>query len=292
MRLVFLFIIASVFSSQAQSDTIPFNLTTFNNIIVHATLNETHELDLMFHSDVNALSLTKKAVERIKDQKPLKTTKVLSWGGYAQTKFSENNTMKIAGYEWDSLKVWISDHSGQFSDGKFGPNLFEGNIIELNFDISKMIIHKELPGELRAYSKLDLIIENESMYIEGVCIKDGKAYENRFLIHSGYGGTLLLDNEFASESKMNTLKIIDQSELKDSYGRVLKKKKAILPEFDLETFDFKALPIGFFEGKIGNERRSVLGGEILKRFNIVFDIENSHIYIKSNSLMDLPFKDL
>jgi len=293
MRLLFLiFMLGGVLTSQAQIDTIPFKLTSYNNIIIHVTLNDTDELDLMFHTAANSISLTKEAVERLKDQRKLETTKVLSWGGYSQTKFSENNSIVIGDLEWENVKVWTNERSGQFSDGKFGPNLFEGRVIELDFDHSQMIIHSRLPEKIINYSKFDLTIEDGSMYLEGLCHKSDEEFENKFMIHSGYGGTILLDDEFASRSTMNTLEILDVSELKDSYGRVLKKKKAILPKFDLETFDFRDLPMGFFEGKIGNEKKSVLGGEILKRFNIFFDISNAEIYMKPNTLMDLPFKDV
>jgi len=85
------------------------------------------------------------------------------------------------------------------------------------------------------------------------------------------------------------LEVISESELKDSYGNILKTKKALLPAFKLGNIKVKELPIGFFEGAIGRQKMSVMGGNLLKRFNIIIDIEAAHIYLKPNSLMELPF---
>ena len=73
------------------------------------------------------------------------------------------------------------------------------------------------------------------MFLEGI-IKIGEVgYKNRFLIHSGYGGTLLFDNEFVEANNLGTqLEIIDEKVLKDSYGNSLKTKKAILNSLNNE----------------------------------------------------------
>jgi hypothetical protein len=36
---------------------------------------------------------------------------------------------------------------------------------------------------------------------------------------------------------------------------------------------------GFFAGNIGRQKKSVLGGEILKQFNIIFDLANNDLYL-------------
>ena len=54
------------------------------------------------------------------------------------------------------------------------------------------------------------------------------------MIHSGYGGSILYDDNFSAENSLGEqIKIIDEKELKDSYGNVLKTKKGILPKFTI-----------------------------------------------------------
>jgi len=87
------------------------------------------------------------------------------------------------------------------------------------------------------------------------------------------------------------LLIVDEKELTDSYGNVLKTKKAILPIFKIGAKEFEAIPVGFFEGSIARQKMSVLGGDVLKRFNLIFDMENAFVYVQPNDLKDLPYTD-
>jgi hypothetical protein len=72
--------------------------------------------------------------------------------------------------------------------------------------------------------------------------------------------------------------------LKDSYGNVLKTRKAILPALIIGDEILTDVPAGFFEGAIGRQKMSIFGGDILKRFNIRIDARREHIYLKANNL--------
>ncbi|WP_235298572.1 hypothetical protein [Portibacter marinus] len=133
-----------------------------------------------------------------------------------------------------------------------------------------MVIHEDLP-DVTEYLAYIINVESGFMYVNGHCYNGQKKHSNPFLIHSGYSGTILLDDGFASRSGMSELEVVSETALKDSYGNVLKKKKSVLPLFELEDFQFENLHIGFFEGKIGNQKNSIIGGELLKRFNMIID---------------------
>ncbi|HEX9003024.1 MAG TPA: hypothetical protein VGB07_24155 [Blastocatellia bacterium] len=45
------------------------------------------------------------------------------------------------------------------------------------------------------------------------------------------------------------------------------------------TLPDSAVHAGFFSGAIGAQKMSVLGGEVLKQFNLIFDIADNHLYI-------------
>ena len=120
----------------------------------------------------------------------------------------------------------------------------------------------------------------------------GEPIRNKFLIHSGFGGAILFDDATANQFGFTKhLAIIAESELQDSYGNVLKTKKAILPQFSIANQQLTNVPIGFFEGSIGRQKMSVIGGEILKRFNIIFDTQHSSIFLRANELTQSPFSD-
>ena len=187
MKLTITLILASYLISSAQTDTIPFVLTSFNNIIVAAEINAKDSVDLMFHTAIGSVGLTAEAVARIGGEKEFGTTNVESWGGQTSAKYLENNTLRMGNLAWDSLRLWTGGMSGQFSDGKFGPNLFEGSIIEVNFDASIMVIHAKMPTELKDYSRFDLHMDRGSMFISGAC-NSGKGIQETLYIHSKVEG--------------------------------------------------------------------------------------------------------
>lgn len=275
------------------SYALPFELTSHNNIAVNAVLNDTDNVRLMFHTASSAMTLTTQASKNLTSVHWNKQENVSSWGGKTTARFSESNTLAIGDLRWDGISIWENTNSGPTTDGKIGPNLFLGKIIEIDFDNSVLMIHEALPKRAENFTKLPLLIEDENMFLQATSTIGGKSYQNRFLIHSGFGGTILFDDQFVLDSKLGEqIDIIAESELKDSYGNVLKTKKGVLPKYTIGDVDFTDIPVGFFEGKVGRQQISVIGGDILKRFNIIIDQENAYVYIKPNKLMGSPYNTL
>ncbi|MEZ4893155.1 MAG: hypothetical protein R2778_09075 [Saprospiraceae bacterium] len=276
----------------AKSDTIPFVLTAHNNMSIKAVLNHTDTVYLMFHTAASGITIVKDAAEKTSSVKWDQSEHVSSWGGENESRYSAVNSLQIGRFQWDSLSIWEDEHSGPGTDGKFGPDLFAHKVIELDFDNSQLIIHQYLPERLSDYEKLTLIFENGFYFLEAKSLIGGQIFPNRFLIHSGFGGAILYDDQFVEESKIGEqITITKEQELKDSFGNIIKTKKGKLPELQIGKLSFKDVPVGFFEGSIGRQKMSVLGGGLLKRFNLMIDAEREFIYIKLNTLAALPFKD-
>ena len=275
-----------------EQDTIPFVLTRSNNIIIQTVLNENDTLDLMFHTAQNTISLTEDAVKKIKQNAFDKSLEAESWGGSHSTRYSTGNRIRIKNFEWNDITLWEDKNSGPSSDGKFGPNLFGNKVIELNFDENILVIHSYLPTLKTGYKKGELLFERNTMYIVTNYKIDGKDYTNKVMIHSGYGGTILLDDKYVNDNNIaEKLSLVSESQLQDSYGNVLKTKKVILPYLTIGDKVFKEIPIHFFEGVISNQSVSVMGGSLIKRFNIFFDLQQAEIYLKPSKLSTLPFED-
>ncbi len=280
-------------SGESKTDTISFTLTEHNNISIKAFLNQKDTVTLMFHTAANSISLTEKATERLDNLTFNEPEEMKSWGGGGSSRNSENNSLQIGNFQWDSLTIWENRHSGPGTDGKFGPNLFKDKVVEIDFEQELMMLHSKLPNLEEGFQKLKLIFNRSFMFIEGNCKIGEQLFSNQFLIHTGYAGTLLFDDEFVKKHKLGEqVKIISESKLKDSAGNKLTTKKGILPAFSIGKTEFSNLPIGFFEGAIGRQKMSVMGGDLLKRFHIVFDVRNEHIYLKINDLKNSGFADL
>ena len=273
---------------------IPFHLTSYNNISVPAILNGKDSVNLMFHTAANALTLTEETIKRLNDLSFNGVDTVKSWGGSEnESRFSKNNTLQIGSLKWDGQPIWENKNSGQETDGKFGIDLFENKVIELDFEENIMRISDNLPNKINKYQKLKLTFENDYMFMEAGFKVADKTYINKFLIHSGYSGAVLFDDKFVAENKLDQkLKIVDQKQLKDSYGNILKTQKAVLPALSIGNMYLPNVPVSFFTGGIGRQKMSILGGDVLKRFNLIIDAKRTFVYLKANKLKTLNYSNI
>jgi len=273
-------------------DTIPFDFTEYNNIAINAVLNNEDTTRLMFHTAASDLSLTQDATRRLGNISwGDKVGGVKSWGGSSgESRVSTNNTMKIGNTQLDSLTIWENKNSGHTTDGKFGPNFFEAKHIEINFDASIIVVHNALPIKAKDYYKLPIKFENGFMFVEATSNIGAEQIKNQFLLHSGYSGMILFDDKFVEENDISDhVEITGERNLTDSAGNVMIEKKALLPRFLFGDTEFQDIPVGFFEGAIGRQKMSVIGGDLLKRFNIIIDANRENLYIKSNTLNSFAF---
>lgn len=290
-KIILLFSLLSLTTFAQQKTVIPFTLTQYNNLSIKAVLNQKDTVNLMFHTAANAVTLTEEALQKITSLKFNRTDSVKSWGGNDNTsRFSKSNTLQIGSLKWNNVPIWENKNSGQHTDGKFGLDLFEQKIIEIDYDKNVLIIHNVLPQKIKTYQKLKLTFENEMMFIEAKSINGKNSYTNKFLIHSGYAGAVLYDDKFIAENKIaEQLSITDEKQLKDSFGNILKTKKAILPIFAIANIKLNNVSVGFFEGAIGRQKMSIIGGDILKRLNIIIDAKREFIYVKPNKLKNWAY---
>ena len=264
---------------------IPFTLTAQNNIVIPAMLNGRDALNLMLHTAVNEVALTEDAVRKSKSIKFSGKDKVKSWGGSSDARFSKGNRIQIGALKRSNINIWEDKNSGKDTDGKFGLDFFQNRIVEIDFDQRRIALHAKLPLKAEKYERLKIENRNGELMVQGSCLIDGQTYTNKFLLHSGYSGAILLDDAFAASAGIEgKIKITDESSLKDSFGNMIKVKKGILPVFALGSSKLPNVPVGFFAGGIGTQKLSILGCEILTQFNLIFDIAHKDLYLAPRHL--------
>jgi hypothetical protein len=267
--------------------TIPFRLTAYNNLVIPAFLNGQDTVRLMLHTAASDITITEEAARRMKSLRfDGQVDSVQSWGGSANTAdFSKHNQLRIGKLLLKDLMVWKNQQSGQETDGKGGLNLFEGQVVAIDFDKKHLKTSARLPPKLKGYQKFRLETQDDMLFLRAVCAIGSDSVEHRFLIHTGYGGAVLLDDDFAKTHQLGQrIPITGEKKLSDAYGNVLTTKKGVLTSFSIGNFVLEKVPVGFFEGAIGRQSISVLGSDVLKRFNWIIDAERTYIYLKPNGL--------
>ena len=221
---------------ELKSDTIPFRLTKANNIAIEAVLNKEDTVELMFHTAASGVTITTEAMKKLKSLNLDKADTVSSWGGSSEAKFGLNNHLEIGAFSWDKLQIWETRHSGPGTDGKFGPNLFDNTVMEINFDHNYLVIHTTMPEINESYEQFPLVFGDGFMFLKGKSQIGEDVFENKFLIHSGFGGAILYDDLFVADNGLGEkLTVISESELKDSMGISSKPKSDFTFFYDREN---------------------------------------------------------
>lgn len=281
-------------SSAEKTDTaqteIPFKLTKWNNISVPAIVNNDSQVNLMFHTATSDASLTTEAFRALPSTDSAKEVDVETWTGSSTTAFSKGNSLSIGPLLLEDVTIFRSRQSGHETDGKFGPPQLDCDFIEVDWANNLLCLHESLPEKVQGWKRLPARVENGVMFIDGNLQLGEHQVSHSFMLHSGYSGFALLDDEFvARQEAIQQLEIIEESKLTDSSGKTLKTQKAILPTFFVDGAEFRNVPVSFFSGAIGRQKISVLGGDFLKRFHLLFDLESHSLYLAKSDLFESEF---
>lgn len=268
-------------ASPPASHDFPFVLTDKNNLVVEAMLDDTTPLRLMLHTAASDVSLTEEAIRKMPALRWADGATMESWGGPSDARYSADHRLTLGGMTQPNVTVWAVKDSGDGTDGKFGLDFFGDRVVAVDFERGRLRVYDALPAEAAGYERLVAERTNGEWYIEAGCAIGDKIHLHRFLLHSGYSGGVLLDDAFAAAiGARDALPVVDETMLTDSFGNKIAVRKTVLPGLTLGRTRLSDVPAGFFPGNLGNQRISVIGGEIIKRFDLIFDLGNNAIYAR------------
>lgn len=280
-------------NSVAKNDTIPFSLTAYNAIAIKTIINDTDTLNLHFDTGSFDFSLTKDAV--------FKKTKLLSnqpdaLAGKAKPNY--NNLNKVVKLQMGNLilnnpRLGVTSVVAHEMDRKFGWSLFEGKVVEINYDNNLLVIHPELPKILKGYVKSKLEFIRSFVCVNGGFEIENKKYFGDFLMDTGSDQAIILDSAWtAKQGFAANLKLIKSSLIRDPRGVKYETRTVLSPFFKINNFGLTNIPTLVLSGKnpTGFEI-NFLGNDLLKRFNIILDFKNDNLYLKPNKLMSLKYRE-
>lgn len=258
-------------------DTIKFSINEQNTMSVQALLNKRDTLILNFDTGSGDLTLTRETLKN-------KIKSSLKPGP---------NTLQIGNKTYQNLTVCPADLSGHGTEGRFGWDLFDGMIVELDYDKGIMAVHSQLPKKVKrdkSYSKLAIKYFNNVFFVESQIKHGNKVNKDWYLFDTGYQRTIMLDGPMLKEKEfpVDTLKEIKRVVMKGAQGNEVPVITSGLESFTLGKFTLKNIPVQVMSQSrlVSRSRMHILGNEILKRFNVFFDFQNNLIYLKPNKLIN------
>ena len=219
---------------------------------------------------------------------------------------SKNNAFKLGEARNYSQDLYVVLDKGiNFSTslgipvhGIMGYDLFRDFIVEVNYRSKKIKLHNP---ELYTYRKkrkaqtIPLVVEKRKAYIEGtVLMRDTANVPVKLLVDTGSSDALWLFPE--PEKGLD----IPEKNYEDHLGRGLSGdifgKRSKIDGVRIGDFELDEAKVAFpylesFQGmdQLG-DRNGSIGGEVLKRFNMVFDYARGLVTLKKNGNFKDPFQ--
>ncbi len=288
--------------------SVPFKL--INNLIVIPVEINGVEMSFLLDSGVNKpilFSLNPDDSLMI-EQKERVQLRGLGAGNTITAVKARSNSFKIKNIQKLNLELFIildkeinmSTRLGVPIHGIVGYDVFKDFIVEINYNTEKIKFYKPETYEYDSCKKctdIPLAFRNNKPYIDvKVAIEDNKEPDIpvKLLIDSGGSDALWL-----FEDKEQGITIPD-NKFEDFLGRGLSGSiygiRSRVKKFDVGGFLFENAKVAFPDStaityvKNFKERNGSVGGEILKRFIVIFDYTNEKIRLRKSKYFSLPFR--
>jgi hypothetical protein len=274
-------------------DTIPFTLTAYNAIHVKALINALDTLNLHFDVGSFDFRFTKDAILHKTHLLPDRNEAL---AGKSKGDYQHLNpvfSLQMGSMTWQNPEIVPTGLTAHDMDGRFGWNLFEGKKVEINYDKNCLIIHSELPKQMKGYVRSDLEFLESFVCIKGMITIGANAYPGLFLMDTGSDQAMILDKDWTDRQQFpqDSLKLIKSSTLKDPRGVSYETKIVEMSGITVNGFELRNIPAYMLSSKnpVGFEV-NYLGNDLLKRFNMILDFKKDAVYLKPNGLMKLAYR--
>ncbi len=219
---------------------------------------------------------------------------------------SKGNTFKLGKAKNNNQDLYVVlDKEINFSTslgipvhGILGYDLFRDFIVEVNYNSQNIKLHNRdtyKPGRKGKSQTLRMSIERRKAYVEGTVLMSGaEDIPVKLLVDTGSSDALWLFREPEKGLEIpekNYEDYLGRGLSGDIFGKRTKVSGIKIGDFELK--DAKAaFPYRESFGYIKNlgDRNGSVGGEILKRFNIIFDYARGEITFKKNGNFRAPFQ--
>lgn len=194
-------------------------------------------------------------------------------------------------------KFNMSSHIGIPVNGIIGYSFFKNNLVEINYSKKRVVFYKDNERNRRRvnrkFNKIPISIERAKPYITAMVVIDSVKIPAKLLVDIGNSDAIWLFQNSSNEIRVPEKNFEDF--LGKGFSGDVTGKRARISEFEISEFKFNNLIAAFPDStslrhvKMVSGRLGSVGGEILKRFSIVFDYTNKNLFLRINNSFDAPF---
>jgi hypothetical protein len=191
----------------------------------------------------------------------------------------------------------LSSQIGIPVNGIIGYQFFKDNLIRIDYASKRVIIYKNDDVNRKKiekrYNKTPITVEKFKPYLMGNIAMNESNIPVKMLIDIGNSDSIWLFQNLSEQIKVPSKNFEDF--LGKGFSGDIEGKRARIAQFSFDKYDFKSPIVAFPDSssiksvRMVQDRVGSVGGEILKRFSVIFDYKNEKLYLKKNSNFNEPF---
>jgi len=218
---------------------------------------------------------------------------------------SDRNTAKIGDHIINSSMLLyivideefnISSHIGIPVNGVIGYHFFKNHPISIDYISKKITVYQDadvFKKKIRKFDELPMSVENDKPYLIADVEMTNEKKESKLLIDLGNSDAIWLFPTLIKDFVYNRPNIDDY--LGRGFNGDIYGKRSRIHNFYLGDFKFEmpltAMPDEYSIQHVTlvKNRKGSVGGEIMRRFSVIFDYPDGKIYLKKNKNFNDPF---
>lgn len=297
-------IIGFYFEGDKNRVTIPFEVHN-NLIIIPVVICKDHHLKFILDTGViNSILISKELADSIgiTYQRSIQLRGVGD-KSYVNAFVASNVSLELPAIKSNGLSslvleedfLHIERHLGIRVHGIIGYDIFSRFVVKIDYGRQRITIYEPHEFKLKKkYHQIDVeIIDGKPISLIRMQLNPDEEIDAKLLIDTGASHALVL-NQKSDKRIILPLRHIQASlgrglegEIRGYLGRIVgldfgeKRMHDVIASFpEITNFDD-----GSFQGRSGS-----IGGELLKKFTVIFDYINSKVYVKPNRSFKFPFE--
>ena len=271
----------------------PFKQLTGGVILVQARFNNiTQPFNFILDTGSGGISLDSSTTAEFNIPHVPSGKTINGIAGTTEVDYSQNNKLVLPGLTVDSLDFYINNYDilssvyGEKIDGIIGYSFFSRYIVKINYDSLKVEVYSQ--GKIE-YPRSGYLLHPlfTALPIQPLTIKDARTINANFYIDTGAGLCFLMSKQFEEDSqvlKKNRKPVFIQVQ---GLGGKKQMSLTIIKGVQIGPYRFRKVPTNILDDEFNATSYPFLGGvignDILRRFNVVFNYPKREIHLLPNS---------
>lgn len=190
----------------------------------------------------------------------------------------------------------ISFSEGRRVDGLLGAPFLERFVVEIDYANNQVSFHEPAKFQYAGQAEpIPLELERGNIFIHGnVILPDGKRVTGKFLVDTGWRAALSFTSPFVREQKLPEITRTIVATAGVGIGGPVTDALGRVSALEIGHYTIKNPVANFSQATTGilaqKDFAGIIGGEILRRFNVILDYSRRRMTWQPNAHFDEPYE--